>query len=183
MRIVKPDMWWCTKLYYRIFKFCLPLWTAGYHFYPSCWMQNHFSIYKLSLNRVLLVLAVPPLLHMQSILRHLFILVRQTTNKPKYFPKNKLMPVLSGTNEASLPAAFCPLSPIPSASLPPEGFLSLLIFHGTIPLFFLPCSSARSCFPLCCKPSSGSCCPVTSSSISAWPWVPGLLGQPSYSLR
>lgn len=183
MRIVKPDMWWCTKLYYRIFKFCLPLWTAGYHFYPSCWMQNHFSIYKLSLNRVLLVLAVPPLLHMQSILRYLFILVRQTTNKPKYFPKNKLMPVLSGTNEASLPAAFCPLSPIPSASLPPEGFLSLLIFHGTILLFFLPCSSARSCFPLCCKPSSGSCCPVTSSSISAWPWVPGLLGQPSYSLR
>lgn len=26
----------------------------------------------------------------QTILRHLFILVRQTTNKPKYFPVNKL---------------------------------------------------------------------------------------------
>lgn len=86
--------------------------------------------------------------------------------------------MISGTNEASLPAGFCPLSPIPSASLPPEGFtsLSLLIFttvfhgiilHGIFPLSFLPCSNSSSCFPLSCKPSSGSSCPVT---------MPGVLG-------
>lgn len=88
--------------------------------------------------------------------------------------------MINATNEASLPAGFCPLSPMPLATLPPEGLasLSLLVFYGIFPLSFLPCTNTSSCFPPSCTPFSGSSCPVTSSSssTSAWPWVPGVLG-------